>query len=140
MPAVAGRRDALQHDVGPVRQEGGRRAGFRAPPALADQDFIDGERAHALRGLHRGAGALGNVFPGIALVVDLGGAGAGGAGAGGAIVLAGERNAITFVGIGLDRSGPRRRRQGDHGEGGCQRTGERSGGDRILRHVDFPSY
>jgi hypothetical protein len=41
------------------------------------------ERAHALGGLDRGAGACRDVLPGIALVVDLGGAGAAGAGAAG---------------------------------------------------------
>src|SRR5262249_56087784 len=73
----------------------------RAPPPASGLDR--GERAHALRGFHGRAGSLGHVLPGVALVVDLGGPRTGGAGTGGAIVLAGESDAVAFVGIGLRR-------------------------------------
>ena len=43
---------------------------------------------------------LAHGLPGVALVVDLRGAGAGGAGAGGAVVLAGEGDAVALLGVG----------------------------------------
>ena len=59
---------------------------------------------------------FGDVFPGIALIIDLGRAGAGGAGAGGAIVLAGERDAVAAFLVRLLRGWRSLRECGDQGE------------------------
>src|SRR4029079_14396899 len=63
--------------------------------------------AVALGRLDRRAGALGNILPGIALVALARSARAGRAGAGLAVVLVGERDAVTLVLAGLrsDRAG-----------------------------------
>ena len=59
------------------------------------------QRAFALRGRHRRAGALRDRLPGVALVVDLRGSRAGGAGAGFAVVLAGLGDAVALLGARL---------------------------------------
>ena len=82
------------------------------------------QRAVALGGLHAFAGALGDIFPGMRVVVDGRGARAAGAGAGGAIVLAGQRDAVALVGAGLGRGGA--------GLGG---GGERRGRRRASRRA-----
>src|SRR3990167_7562676 len=89
------------------------------------------QRAIAIGRLDRGAGALGDQLPGVALVVDRRGAGAGGAGTGGAVVLAGQRDAIALFLGGLVG--------GDGGTaGGERREGERGDGDLGLVHEERP--
>jgi hypothetical protein len=75
------------------RPDGSRRAGA----AFSALGLARLQRAHALGGLDGLAGAFGNVFPGIALIVSCGCAGAGRTGASSAIVVAHEHNAEAFV-------------------------------------------
>src|SRR5262249_27295065 len=103
-PGPAGRHDAASAILKLRALNCGRdgaRGGPRAPPPASGLDR--GERAPALPGFPGRAGSLCPVLPGVALVVDLGGPRTGGAGTGGAIVLAGESDAVAFVGIGLRR-------------------------------------
>ena len=85
------------------------------------------ERAFAERRVDRGAGALGNELPGIALVIGRGGCGAGGARAGGAVVPALQRNAR----LGSGGRGHARKRRG-------KRAGKDKGDSGVLvRHRGY---
>src|SRR6266536_698890 len=83
------------------------------------------QRTVAVGRLDRVAGALGDVFPGIALVIDRRGSGAGRARTGGAIVVALERDAEAFVLGRLRRFWCSRARTRHNGERRRQGTGQR---------------
>src|SRR5438067_6687391 len=80
------------------------------------------QRAVALGRLDRRAGALGDIFPRVALEILARRARAAGAGTRFAVVLAGERNAVALVHAGLRRNrtglGRRSGQRGKHGGGG----------------------
>jgi hypothetical protein len=89
-----------------------RSAGGHAASRLRQVAFQRGQRALAHHPIvssgkfHRFASASRNQFPGIALVVDLGGPGAGGAFTRGAVVLTGQRNTkALLVFLRMDRTG-----------------------------------
>src|SRR5882724_4642138 len=113
-------------------------AGQRAPHCNSGLDRL--ERADALWCLDGCASALRHVFPGIALVVGIRGAGTGGAGASRAVVVALHCDAVAFVHGGLRRLRRGECRGSDHGEGGGEGAGDRGVGEGVLGiHSSFLS-